>query len=195
MLDVFLRVAPLHPIRAHLAEAVYLRWLEEAAYVRVIKAEGSLFGAFEATLPLENFQWTSRAYADENAKSDPYILADDDHLPLGKDFVSRFEREWDKYPGYALFSAASAVRGEAPYQGALWQEGVTEEPACVGATMLHAKRVIPYSQFNGKASNQDSIVCDWLKAHGYKFALSKSVHYLHLGFGLSQVEPLLFGRY
>lgn len=206
MTDVFLRLAPKSPLRLHLAAAVYARWLEELTIsFHPIWMEGT-FQAFdeavsdvptfcEVELPEENFQWTSRRYAEEHAESDPYIFCDDDHLVLGKDFAPRLLEEWVKHPGYVLLTASSAVRGETPYPGTLWQEGVYEQVACVGATMVHKKGVIPYHQFSGKASMQDSVVCDWLAAHGHKFALSKAVHYLHLGFGLSQVEPLLWGRY
>ncbi len=156
----------------------------------------SMNGGGEVHLPQESFAWTSRKYADENATTDPYIFIDDDHLLLGADWVKRALAEWEENPGYTLLSATSCVATEIPYPGALWQQGLYTEAACAGAPMIHKKGVIPYQQFMGqKAGQQDIVVADWLRAHGHKFAMMKSVHYLHLGYGLSQVEPLLWMRY
>jgi hypothetical protein len=184
-------------IRAHLCEAVYKRWLEEKDIrLRVIGMEHALIIDRPAQiLPAKDFAWISRQYAENTAQTDPYIFADDDHLILGRDWVHRAVEVWNANPGYTMLTAASAVRGETSYEGALWQEGLQTDIACVGATMIHKKGVVPYDKFSGKASQQDVIVCDWMKANEKKFAIMKSVHYLHLGFGLSQVEPLLYGRY
>lgn len=198
MIDVFFRTAPKTELRYLLAFAALERWNVEQNNVKLrsIVMSGTRALRCEVALAEDGFAWTSRKYADENATTDPYIFIDDDHLLLGADWVKRALAEWEENPGYTLLSATSCVATEIPYSGALWQTGLYTEAACAGAPIIHKKGVIPYQQFMGqKASQQDIVVADWLRAHGHKFAMMKSVHYLHLGYGLSQVEPLLWMRY
>lgn len=204
MIDVFVRCAPENPVRAALALAVLERWmLEPDINLRAIWATGSWPTKFAAGcpidvfLPKERFQWKTREYADKEATSNPYIFADDDHLPLGANFVRRMQKLWQEYDAnnYVMIGANSILASENQTQYVSDPQPVYDAPHAMGATMMHRKGVLDYSKFEGIASKQDSYVCDFMRANKMRFAYFRDIHYLHLGFGLSQVEPRYWLKY
>ena len=205
MIDVFVRAAPETQVRLFLEFAAIERWkLEPDINLRVIWRNGSIATRFsecsvlpEIFLTAENFQWTSRDYADKHATTDPYILADSDHLPLGANFVQRMQKLWREYDAnnYVMIGANSILASENQTQYISDPQPVYDAPHAMGATMMHRKGILDYSSFKGIASKQDSYVCDFMRAKKMRFAYFRDIHYLHLGYGLSQVEPLYWMRY
>lgn len=204
--DVFIRCAPETPLRLHLALAVIERWKMEDVNLRVIWRSGSIGTTFpehdtcpiEVTLPAENFQWASRAYADTYAATDPYILSDDDHLPIGRDYARRMLEKWNEYatPEHVMMGVNSILPSENQNQNVRGEiSEIYPAPCAMGTTMVHRKGKIDYLQFAGKASQQDDVVCSYMRKSGMKFSYFRDILYLHLGFGLSQVEPLLWLKY
>jgi len=207
-IDVFVRCAPETPVRLYLELAAIERWkLEAGVNLHVIWRTGSIGTTFpehdncpvEVFLPAENFQWTSRDYADKHATTDPYILADGDHLPLGADYAKRMIEKWNQHatPEHVMIGVNSILPSENQNQNVRLPDipEVYPTPFAMGTTMVHRKGKINYLQFEGKASQQDDVVCNYMRANGMKFSYFRDILYLHLGFGLSQVEPRLWLRY
>jgi len=211
--DCFIRCAPETPVRAHLALAAIERWkLETDVRLRVIWKAGTFPLAkwrdedndapIEQTISGDNFQWTSRDYAEKNATTNPYIFIDDDHMILGKDWVQRAMKLWYQFADNrtAFFGSDSIMPSEnqkANYERNTGQQAgeVYQAPYAMGAPLIHRKGVIDYSQFSGPAPQQDDIVTQHLRAKGMRFCYMRDILYLHLGFGLSQVQPLLWLKY
>ena len=210
-IDVFLRAAPETRVRLYLELAAIERWkLETDINLRVLWRTGSIGTTFpehddcpiEVFLPSENFQWTSRDYAEKHATTSPYIFVDSDHMLLGRDWVQRAMKLWYQFADNrtAFFGSDSIMPSEnqkANYERNTGQQAgeVYQAPYAMGAPLIHRKGVIDYSQFSGPAPQQDDIVTQHLRAKGMRFCYMRDILYLHLGFGLSQVQPLLWLKY
>jgi hypothetical protein len=190
MIDVFLRFAPATPLRMHLASAVLCRWLEEAeANIHCLFMRGTypqeLFpGLCEVELLEADFCWTTRNYAEERAAGEYYILADDDHLILGEHWVERAVRGIRE--GYGILAARSVISPE---------RFENLDNLYVGCPAIIRKGAVDYHLLEGSPNQQDGIICAAMRKNGFQTGFIAGLDYNHLGFGFSQVEPLLWGRY
>lgn len=204
MIDVFLRIAPRYPIRQSLAEAVIHRWLlEPEVRVHAIAASGTYMNLKYSEvcydteiLPIENFAWESRRYAERVAESERYILADDDHLILGTDWAKRAASTGVANPDYGILAARSVIQTER--FGDNWTDisGPSIIPyPYVGCPCIIRKGAVDYSKLNSPANAQDETLCDAMHKAGMKTGFIRGLDYNHLGHGFSQVEPILWMRY
>ncbi len=221
--DVFVRTCPETPLRAMIALVAIERWKLEPNTRLIVLDNPTLWRAKQGKAPYpldrldipngehvymddeddrKRFQWTSRAWADEHATSDPYVLIDDDHCPLGKDWVQRALKLWNvhQHPKLAFLGSDSIMPSEnqrGNYERINGQAcpEVYQAPYAMGAPLIHRKGIIDYTQFEGAAHQQDDIVTTSLRKRCLAFYYMRDVLYLHLGFGLSQVQPLLWLRH
>ena len=198
MIEIFLRIAPRYPIRQSLAEAVIRRWMMEVVRLRAIVAGGTYMGfeysqcCFDAEiLPIDNFAWESRRYAERVAEGERYILADDDHLILGKDWAAHAATAATDNPEYGILAARSVIETER--FGGKGAE-VIEHPY-VGCPCVIRKGAVDYSKLESPANAQDGTLCDAMHRANLKTGFIRGLDYNHLGHGFSQVEPLLWMRY
>ena len=199
MIDVFIRIAPRHPVRESLARAVAMRWVMEldvrmhailGGATRQAVEIGDIIGDMEV-LAIENFAWTSRRYAEERAAGELYILADDDHLILGKDWVKRAVTAAEQNPGYGILAARSVIQTER-FGGN--ETEVIPHPY-VGCPCVIRRGAVDYGKLQSPANLQDGTLCDAMRAAGYTTGFIRGLDYNHLGHGFSQVEPVLWMRY
>jgi hypothetical protein len=196
IIDVYLRCAPQNWIRGGMAISCLDWWCRQdgirlhlimshpACCVTTLNA----MHPCEVNLPLDDFHWASRSYADEHAKSTPYVVADDDRLPIGKDWLERALGVWERHPDYAMLCPVSYIPVERPnnHEGA---GEVFEANNSCGAPYFAAPHQVPYDKFTGPANQQDQIVCEWMRLHNVKHGWMRDIYNLHLGFGHSQVGP------
>jgi hypothetical protein len=217
-IDCFLRVAPQNWVRGGMALACVAAWKQmPEANLRIICAErvNPTFACtvvnmkeIEKWLPLgkgkmATFQWTSRQYADEHAETEPYLLCDDDRIPMGTDWVKKAVAYWEEYNAdhkYVMMCDRSALWMEDPCQGRdfLNMDMPIAETSdwWFGPNYLSYKGAIPYREFEGwPAATQDPDLGRWAKDHGKKQAVMVNVVSNHMGVGWSQVQPELYGRY
>jgi hypothetical protein len=215
MIEVFVRTMAQTNLRAALAWAVLERWaMEPDIRLRIIAgapAAGAVeisrhFGSLvEVVLPAENFHWSSRKYAEENSTGSPYVLADDDRLLLGADWVKRALKLWERASaeGFALLSDNSCIEAERQ-----WPKGFEprargwaacpeyfDAPHQAGANYFAKKGAVDYCKFTAPANRQDEEVADYLRAKGLRLGFMRDVISTHLAYGFSQAQPLLWNRY
>lgn len=187
MIDVYLRLAPKSPLRMYLASAVICRWLEELdVNLHCIFMEGTHIPQFlpilcEVQLPETDFCWTSRAYAEQRAQSEFYILADDDHLIVGENWAARMAKAIGD--GFGMLSARSLIHFER-----------MESSDFTGCPCVIRKNCYYPARLDGPADRQDEITCRAMHANGFKTRFVHGVDYNHLGCGFSQVNPVLWNR-
>lgn len=126
------------------------------------------------------FQSWRRKHAEELARTECYILADDDCMPLGKRFLERSEDLMRRYPDYAILGTEDYC---APY-------GPTEiyETTTGGGINVIRKGVIEVPAFNGQTWD-GSAQGQQVRAKGYKVGRMRDVRRNHFGDGLSTVWP------
>lgn len=193
MIDVFLRTALLTWIRGGMAITCIAWWRDQPGVkLHVIAAEGSCLEevsvAKAKVLPLDNFHWASRVYADTQSLSTPYVLTDDDRLPIGKKWLERALDLWNRHSDYAMLCPVSYIPVERPPEHVGADEVVSANNSC-GAPYFAAPHQVPYATLTGPANQQDQIVCEWMRQHHVKHGWMRDVYNLHLGFGNSQVGP------
>lgn len=201
MIDVYLRCAPQNWIRGGMAITCIAWWRDQLdVKLHIIAAEGSCLEevsldcleevsvARAKVLPLDNFHWASRAYADTQAQSTPYVLTDDDRLPIGGKWLERALALWNRHSDYTMLCPVSYIPVERPPEHVGADEVVGANNSC-GAPYFAAPHQIPYDTFAGPANQQDQIVCAWMRQHNVKHGWMRDVYNLHLGFGHSQVGP------
>jgi hypothetical protein len=189
MIDIFVRMAPRHPLRNFIAGAVATRWLEEPdVYVHFLFMKGTenpeLFPfLWEVTLPETDFCWTTRNYAEERAQGEFYILADCDHLIIGENWAKRMVEDLRSKPDYGLLSARSIVGFER-----------MEHSDFTGCPCVIRKGVVDFKRLDGPPDKQDEITCRAFHAKGFMTGFAP-LDYNHLASGFSQVNPKLWNRY
>jgi len=185
--DIFLRWWPESDLRRLLGEAVIARLaLQTDGRVHVLAARESRpprrKTATKAFLERDNFQARSRIVADSMARSQVYVLIDDDHLPIGKDWIQRGVSTLLQNPDYAMLSAWS-INGEVRDPGG---EGDIFETQSAGTPCFVRKGTfeqVPY----GPADSYDSKLSDHLRGTIGRIGFLRNVRFNHLGCGYSQV--------
>lgn len=208
--DVFLRVAPQNDIRLHMALTCVAYWRTvpnvnlHIIFSKMMKGFHH-FGFEEKPifLSMEGFHWSSRQYADDHSESDPYVLCDDDRLPMGDNWLSKALDHWKEDNAdhkYVMMTDRSALwLDDVTKLNPVYRESVSEvieSPLFNGPNYLSYKGAIPYPEFVNVPSNiQDPAIGDWAHKHGKKQALMRDVVSNHIGVSFSQTQPVLWGRY
>lgn len=181
-LEVFVRTMPQTTLRALMRDLTLEAWM---CY------PGVVLDVIKGPLVSDAFQWESRVVAESRATGDFYVLADDDHMPLGEDWVEKVLGMRRAYPDYVMLSAMSTLTDERPPG---WRDAeLIHRPPAQGTPYIATKGAIPWTDFVGPANQQDQIVSEWIDAHGIQRGVMRDVRYLHLGYGYSQVQPNLWG--
>jgi len=212
--DLFIRIAPKDRIRLGIAMACLARWKSDPLVrMRVLVpseiklAEPWTFRdyldlSWEACIPFENFHFGTRQYADEHTETEPYLMVDDDEMPLGANWVEHAVNLWQLYNAnrkYVMMVGRSALRAEdvTQHHERLRTSGleVEEMPYWWGCPYMSYRGAVPYGEFKGPADKQDPIVSDWAIKNNKKQALCMGLYYNHFGLSFSQVQPALYGRF
>lgn len=211
MIDVFVKVWCDTPLRLGLAMAVVERLkMFPNARLHVLCAKDTLH--FAEWTEDKNFLWcdkdkfwiTTKAYAEQAAKSDVYVVIDDDHLPIGKDWLSDGAATLGWNPDYGMLCSWS-VNGEVPPGPGI--DDVWESDS-IGCPYFIRKGLLGDSLPNAPLPNYDTTLTNYLrhticrihKTHegapelvvpceGWKTGFLRNVRHNHLGMSYSQVIP------
>ena len=212
--DLFIRIGPKDRIRLGIAMACVARWKSDPLVrLRPIALGGTRLAepftyrdylelSWEKCFPAENFHFDSRQYADENAETEPYLMVDDDEMPLGKNWVEYAVKLWRLYNSdrkYVMMVGRSALRAEDVTQHhdrlKTSRMEVEEMPYWWGCPYMSYRGAVPYEEMKGRADQQDPVVETWAKENGKKQALCMNLYYNHFGLNFSQVQPALYGSF
>lgn len=214
--DLFVKVWASSVLRLGMAMSVIERCLLlDDARVHVIICDQSLMpdelmkGWFPklkswCDLPAEKFWISSKALAEDQAKSDPYVVLDDDHLPIGKTWLADGLRHMDSHPEYGCFSSWS-INGEVPEGPVSGVRGEFNiwESTCTGTPYFIRKGILkPNEMPDGPLPNYDATLSEHIRsqcafphpndnqgADHWKIGFLRNVRHNHLGYGFSQVIP------
>jgi hypothetical protein len=205
VIDVFVKVWAASAMRAMLAGAVMERLAKfEDARVTALMAAGTTVdgtpripvtpnteGFAMATLPRDRFWITSKQYAEDHAESPIYVVLDDDHLPIGKDWLSAGVETLLRYPDFAMLSSWS-INGEvSPPQGggrvSYVDADLFESPSSTG-TPYFVRRGDLGQLPDGPLESYDTVLSDHVRAKG-RIGFLRHVRHNHLGAHYSQVVP------
>lgn len=192
MISVIVRCYPLTQFRAHLAAAVIERlllWGPEIDLQRIRHVD-SLPVPFEPVPGLpgahvlggDDFWRSSRILADDIARSDEYVLLDDDHLPIGSSWAFDGVAALRANPDFVSLSSWS-INEEVRATG----EGPIFEAASTGTPCFVRKGTF-VGLPSGAAPDYDITLSRWLLERG-RIGFLRDVRHNHLGCEFSQVIP------
>lgn len=175
--DVFFRqMQPQPKIRMGMTFTCLYRWEMQAdANLRIIAPENPA-----------TFHISSKRFADDNATTDPYIIADDDCLPIGRDFVESGVRTLLEHPAYGLLAATSISDGFAREvaDGPLIPPSIIERHA-VGGICFVRRGVLSEMKWDYEIGQTDAAICEEIARRGFKTGILPRVKMNHLGAGYS----------
>ena len=176
MVDVFFRafIGSGGVLRYGLSIACHARWKMQAdARVECIYGMES------------DFHVTSKREAERRATTDIYVIADDDCLILGKNFISDGVFAMERFKEYGLLTATSISDGE--FQESRMYPPPIERHAVGGVVFV--RRGILKDFDIPDAAHTDGAICDEMKRRGYKTGVLPWVRMNHLGAGYSLTSP------
>lgn len=210
MIDVFVKVWCDTPLRLGLAMAVVERLkMFPNARLHVLCAKDTLH--FAEWTEDKNFLWcdkekfwiTTKAYAEQAAKSDIYVVIDDDHLPIGKDWLSGGAIALNTDPEFGM-ACSWSVNGEVPEDRSgmdpIWSSDSIGCPYFIRRGILgdadHSPRGIRSPRGAsicelpaGHLTNYDTMLTQHVQSKGWKTGFLRNVRHNHLGMSYSQVIP------
>lgn len=169
-------------MRKGMRECVLARWRmfpESEVRLTVLHSQsfrefGSCFDADYVSLYSHTMHMESKRAAERLAKSDIYVVADDDCLPIRKAFVTRGVQTMERYPQFGILAAANITDGE-PF--------ASDEPVerhAVGGVAFVRRGIL--ADFSECVPEQvDGTICDEFKRRGYKCGVMPFVEFNHLG--------------
>lgn len=177
--DVFVRVYedPYHPnnIRRGMAMAVLSRWALEPD-IRVIVLSNFHFStAFDIRIVEGPFHMGSKRAAERLAKSPIYVIADDDCLPVQRDFVASGLKAMSGKPDYGMMGAFN-ITDNNEYD---FNSGA--EP---GGIVFVRKGIL--TDFEDRGPDKvDGSIADEMKRKHFRYGVSPNIRFNHLGSGYS----------
>lgn len=187
MTDVFVKVWTESLLRYGLALAVVDRLRQDPAVsLTVIAARGSrAVPAHPNTVWLDRelFWIRAKEAAETLAESDPYVVIDDDHLPIGKTWLEDGVATLARHPEYGMLVSWS-VNGEVP-EGTGGDDEVF--PCADLGTPYFVRKGIIGEFPDGPLGEYDGILTRHLNARGWKTGFMRKVRHLHVGQHYSQM--------
>lgn len=189
--DVFVRVFSSNELRLGMAIASVARWkMQKDVRVTVLQWDGGIPHDFRASCNMKcdnersPFATSSLEYAENFSRSDPYIIANDDTLIYGQDFVENGLKIMEKYPEFGCVSGA-VTNGD---QFSLNGPEITEIHAVGGLVFLRKGLVTEFPPLED---------CYWdierhrqVVAKGFKSGYTRMCPYLHMGANFSVANPV-----
>lgn len=196
--DVFVRVyaEPLGGLKSSLrwgmSIATLARWrMQEDANLTVLSADAIIQPMHSCVMmPEKNFHIESKREAERRATTPIYVIADDDALPLGKNFIEQGVKTLARFADYGLVGATSISDGQYP-AGKTFRYGEpqisdVEKTESAGGIVFVRRGVInPDELPNCDADQVDETVCTHVRKRGFKVGLLPHVRFNHLGSGFS----------
>lgn len=196
--DIFVRTRTNNPIRLAIADAAIMRLkLLEGVKTRFIGASGFPLPATRAhgkalLVHPDQYHVDSRWVAHEAAKSDVYVVIDDDCLPLGRDWLERGLAAMAAWPQFAALASWS-INGEIdpakcalPSPGEPWESDLFEVESLGTPTFLRRSTQLLVPE--GSLGQYDATLSAAYREHG-RIGMMRYVRHNHLGYGLSEVVP------
>lgn len=188
-----MRVFSSNELRLGFAIASVARWkMQKDVNVFVLSSEDGIehdFGCESLELgnvPSEPFATQSLRIAEQLAKSDPYIIANDDALIYGQDFVENGLKVMRDNPDYGVISGAVVNGDQFQFDG----PELTEIHAVGGLVFLLKGLVTEFPPLED---------CYWdcerdrqIKAKGFRSGYTRMCPYLHMGANFSVANPAFF---
>ncbi len=193
MTDVFVRVFSSSELRLGFAIASVARWkMQKDVRVNVLRCgDGDFYqyGCRQWELPNEidmPFATQSLRLAEQFAESNPYIIANDDTLIYGQDFVSNGLKIMEKYSDFGVISGAVTNGDQFQLNG----PDITEIHAVGGLVFLRKGLVTEFPPledcyWDGERHKQ-------VVAKGFRSGYTKMCPYLHMGAHFSVANPEFF---
>lgn len=205
MIDVFISTCATDPIRRRLFQATIERWkCDPLANMKFILTKetvvlnplmfSKLKSQTEFILDKSVMQRERRILADREAKSDIYIVTDDDCIPLGLDFIERGVRVMEAHPQHGVLAALNIrsdtlfKNGIAPYCGEFIDDDVWDCHA-VGGIRFCRKGAIKEWPASVSEGSYDMQHHEGLVNAGFRAGYMRNVLFNHLGEGLSTHWP------
>lgn len=192
MTDVFVRVFSSSELRLGFAIAAVARWkMQKDVNVTVLQwADGITydFGDCQLWQPVGSgiFATDSLACAEQLAKSDTYIIANDDALIYGQDFVENGLKVMENHPDFGVVSGAVVNGDQFQFDG----PEVTEIHAVGGLVFLRKGLVTefpPLEDAYWDLERHRQVV-----AKGFRSGYTRKCPYLHMGANFSVANPAFF---
>lgn len=181
MTDVLIRCflpaqSPQRRLREYLMGPCHERWKMQAdAHVEMVVGDVE-DGADPATFHMDVKRW-----AEQHCATDIYIVADDDCLILGADFVETGVTTLRKHPEYGLLTATSVVEHHQYHND--YCTGVVEAHAVGGVAFVRKGILTEFASC--EPDHTDDTICAEMKRKGYKTGIMPSVQMNHIGYGFS----------
>jgi len=195
--DVFIRVFSSNELRLGFAIASVARWkMQKDVRVRLLvwshglqmqpMPEGEPIICHALPNKPIPFATSSLEMAEQLAESDPYIIANDDTLIYGQDFVQNGLGVMERNPDYGVISGAVVNGDQFQFDG----PEVTEIHAVGGLVFLRKGLVTEFPPLED---------CYWdierdrqVKAKGFRSGYTRMCPYLHMGANFSVANPAFF---
>lgn len=163
-----------------------LKWKMRRGLIDATVARWKMFEGIRLTtivagadIPEKNFHIVSKSCAERYAATSIYIVADDDCLPIGVDFVERGLALMEAWPKFGLISATSICDGHYPAGAGAALTDVVEEWSAGGVAFV--RRGI-LTKFPPCTPDQvDETICNEIRRYGYKTGVMPEVSFNHLG--------------
>jgi hypothetical protein len=134
----------------------------------------------------------ARFYAENAARSDPYIFTDDDCLPHGKDWISNGVKAMLAHPEYGACSTKSLIVTESPFDTKPNECDIFPVP-CVGAPMWMRKGIIKEDLPKYLYVSECIELHNYMKQKGYLQGIINGISHVHIGHGFSTDPRLVWG--
>ena len=172
-------------IRSGFAMTCEGRWrMDEGVNLTILRAYTVPYDMFVSIDP-NGFHVKSKQKAEELAKTDIYIVADDDCLVIGKDFARRGVEIMKRHPEFGILTATSISDGPYPFINDDLPEVVKMH--AVGGVAFVRKGIL--TDFEDCPANKiDHVICDEFQRKGYKTGIMPHLRFNHLGCGFSIVD-------
>lgn len=171
MIDVFYCTAAKDDLRKAIAKPCLMMWQKMCVPWHVIPLEG---------MSGKEFQQWRRQIAERQSTTPFYIVADDDCMPLGNNFLERCEDLMNRYPEYAIL-------GTEDYCAPFGPDEIYETSTGGGINVIR-KGIIEVPPFNGQTWD-GCAQGEQIRSKGYKVGRMRDVRRNHFGDGLSTVWP------
>jgi len=136
--------------------------------------------------PAMPFAAESLHMAENLAQSDPYIIANDDALIYGQDFVENGLRIMEKYPDFGCVSGAVTNGDQYKLEGL----ELTEIHAVGGLVFLRKGLVTEFPPLEDAYWDIERF--NQVTAKGFRSGYTRMCPYLHLGANFSVANPAFF---